>query len=240
MRIIVEKDYEQMSISVMNLLLAKMYETKKVNIAITAGSSPKRMYEMLAKIVKERKCFNHVTYYNFDEIPFKKSGGYGVTISNLKKDYFDPAEISMDQVHTLTLDNYKDHDKLLDSFNGLDAIFMGIGADGHFCGNMPGFTKFSNKTVEIEIPEDMKEALKGEVGGDIEEVPDSFVTMGPKSVMNSKETIMFATGKTKAAIIKKAFFGPVCEEVPSSIFQLHPNFTLVLDEEAASEINDLL
>ena len=240
MRIIVEKDYEQMSITVMNLLLAKMYENKKMNIAITAGSSPKRMYELLSEKIKNRSNFNNVTYYNFDEIPFKKSGGYGVTISNLKKDYFDPASISMEQVHTLTLENYKNHDALLNSFGGLDAIFMGIGADGHFCGNLPGFTKFANETVEIAIPEELKPALAKEVGGDMEEVPDSYVTMGPRSVMNSKSTIMFATGKGKASIIKEAFFGPVSEEIPSSIFQLHPDFTLVLDEDAASEIKGLL
>ncbi|MDQ0359507.1 glucosamine-6-phosphate deaminase [Breznakia pachnodae] len=240
MRIIVEKDYEQMSITVMNLLLAKMYENRKMNIAITAGASPKRMYELLAEEVKNGRNFDNVTYYNFDEIPFKKSGGYGVTVSNLKKDYFDPAGISMDHVHTLTVENHKEHDALLESFGGLDAIFMGIGADGHFCGNMPGFTKFGNKTVEITIPEAMKPALAGEVGGDMEEVPDTFVTMGPRSVMNSKSTIMFATGKGKAEIIKKAFFGPVSEDIPSSVFQLHPDFTLVLDEDAASEIKDLI
>ncbi|NVS33112.1 6-phosphogluconolactonase, partial [Listeria monocytogenes] len=63
------------------------------------------------------------------------------------------------------------------------------------------------------------------------------VTMGPKSVMHAKEVILFANGKKKAAIIKKALQGPVTEDIPSSIFQLHPNFTVVLDEEAASELN---
>ncbi|MDF9824181.1 6-phosphogluconolactonase/glucosamine-6-phosphate isomerase/deaminase [Breznakia sp. PF5-3] len=240
MRIIIEKDYEQMSKTVMHLLLAEMYKDKAVHLAITAGSTPKRMYELLSEEICNKKAFDNVTYYNFDEIPFKKSGGYGVTISNLKKAYFDPAGISMDQVHVLDLSNYEQHDDHLEAIGGLDAIFMGIGADGHFCGNMPGFTKFENKTVEIEIPADMKQALVGEVGGDIDEVPDSFVTMGPRSVMSSKAPVMFANGKGKAAIIKKAFFEPVSENVPSSIFQLHPNFTLVLDEEAASEIKDLV
>ena len=41
---------------------------------------------------------------------------------------------------------------------------------------------------------------------------------------------------TKAEIIKKAFFGPVTPEVPASILQMHPDFTLVGDEEALSLI----
>ena len=45
-----------------------------------------------------------------------------------------------------------------------------------------------------------------------------------------------ANGKGKADIVKKAFFGPVTPEVPASILQMHPDFILVGDEEALSEI----
>lgn len=47
-------------------------------------------------------------------------------------------------------------------------------------------------------------------------------------------------GEKKAATIRKAFFGPVTNEHPSSILQMHPNLTVVLDEEAASEIQAFL
>ena len=46
----------------------------------------------------------------------------------------------------------------------------------------------------------------------------------------------FHVGAGKAEIIKKAFFGPVTPEVPASILQMHPDFTLVGDEEALSLI----
>ena len=242
MRIIIEKDYEQMSRTVMDLLLAKMYTNKKMNLAITAGSTPKRLYELLVEEIKNKSGFCNVTYYNFDEIPFKKKGGYGVTVSNLKKDYFDPAGISMEQVHVLDEKNYTTHDAYLKSIGGLDAIFMGLGKDGHFCGNLPNTTKFGDGTTKVEtsvFPE-MYDIMKSEVGGNEEDIPDFYVTMGPKSVMNAKETIIFVSGKEKAKIVKEAFFGPVCEQVPSSVFQLHPHFTLVLDADAASEIKDFI
>ena len=44
------------------------------------------------------------------------------------------------------------------------------------------------------------------------------------------------SGKDKAEIIKKAFFGPVTPQVPASILQMHPNFVLVADEDALSLI----
>ncbi|OCN05224.1 6-phosphogluconolactonase [Erysipelotrichaceae bacterium MTC7] len=239
MKIIIEKNYEEMSKTVMYRLLGYMYKDKKMNIAITAGSSPKRMYELLSDTIKEKRSFPNVTFYNFDEIPYAKKQSEGVTISNLRKDFFTPANIPESQIHKLTPENFNEHDAYIASVGGLDAIFLGIGADGHFCGNLPGTTTFSDETVEVFFDESLNEVMAKEVGG-IEEMMPSYVTMGPKAVMHVKEVVMFATGKKKAAIIKEAMFGPVNENCPSSIFQLHPNFTLILDEEAASEIRDII
>lgn len=69
MKIIVEKDYENMSKTTMQLLLGKMYQDKLVHLAITAGSTPKRMYELIVEEMKEKAPLTNVSYYNFDEIP---------------------------------------------------------------------------------------------------------------------------------------------------------------------------
>ena len=55
--------------------------------------------------------------------------------------------------------------------------------------------------------------------------------------MQARKVLMVANGVGKADIIKKAFFGPVTPEVPASILQMHPDFTLVLDAEAASKLD---
>ena len=51
---------------------------------------------------------------------------------------------------------------------------------------------------------------------------------------------MVVSGKGKAGTVKESFFGPVKPQVPASILQMHPDFTLVLDEDAAKEIKDLI
>ena len=61
-------------------------------------------------------------------------------------------------------------------------------------------------------------------------------TMGIKTIMQARKVLMVANGAGKAEIVKKAFFGPVTPEVPASILQMHPDFTLVGDEEALSLI----
>lgn len=242
MRIIIEKDYEQMSKTVKDILLGKMYENKDMHIAITAGSTPELLYKLMIEELGSKAPISNVTFYNFDEIPFKEKGGTGVTMTNLNKMFFDPAKIDRKHIHVMDENNYQTHDELMEKIGGLDAFFLGLGEDGHFCGNLPGTTKFEDKTVKVMIDdhEGMREGLLGEVGGVAQDVPDFYVTMGPASVMHSKEIVMFANGKRKANIVKEAFFGEVTNDVPSSVFQLHPNFTLVLDEEAAQEILSLV
>ena len=51
------------------------------------------------------------------------------------------------------------------------------------------------------------------------------------------DAALLSVQQGKADIVKKAFFGPVTPEVPASILQMHPDFTLVLDAEAASKLD---
>lgn len=236
MKIIVEKNFEEMSKTSLEILMGMMYEDKHSQIAITAGSTPALMYEMLAKNLKDKAPIKDVTFYNFDEIPVYNEEGYGITMAQLREQVFVPCNIPAEQIHALTVDNYKEHDDYIKSVGGLDGIFMGLGADGHFCGNMPGMTKFDSKTVRIDLSGDIKKMLAAPGT----EGPDYFVTMGPASVMAVRKLVMFVNGTKKAEAVKNCFFSEVSEKWPSSILQLHPNFTLILDEEAASLVKDLI
>lgn len=242
MKIIIEKDYEGMSQVAANILLGKMAQTtRRLNLSITAGSTPVRMYELMVPEVIGRDHYDHIHYYNFDEIPVVGADGYGVTMGNLDRLYFSPAGIKKEQIHVLDTTNYLQQDQRIADAGGLDLLLMGLGADGHFCGNLPGHTKFEYQTYRVDVKGDphLHEVMVSEAGGDESKAADHWVTMGPRSVMNVKELVMIANGQHKAEIVKKAFFGPVTEQVPASIFQLHPQFTLILDEAAAAEITTL-
>ena len=67
-----------------------------------------------------------------------------------------------------------------------------------------------------------------------DEVPRQAYTMGTGTIMNARKVLMIVSGKDKAEIVKKAFFGPVTPQVPASILQMHPDFVLVADEDALS------
>lgn len=231
MKVMIEKNFETMSETAKTALLGHMSQAKRVNLAITAGKTPIKVYEKMVTTVKDSPNYDNVHYYNFDEIPLPNQTE-GITISDLKKLYLTPANIKPEQIHPLTIDNYQEQDQQIEAVGGLDAMLIGLGEDGHFCGNMPQTTRFNETTYKVTVsgeepwfvPEMMQKGM-------------SFVTMGPVSIMRVKHLILIVNGKKKASMVKDVLTGPITEEKPASFLQLHPNLTVILDQEAASELN---
>lgn len=215
-------------------LLKYMLQPKRVNIAITGGTSPVSVYEELVPNVKNKDYFKNVHYYNFDEIPYKNEDQEGVTISELRKLYFNPANISENQIHKLDQFNYKEQDNRIKNDGGIDLMFIGVGNDGHYCGNLPGTTKFGDKTSKVKNDQRLKDRLVDEFNGQKEKIPDYYITMGPRSIMASRNILMIATGIRKREIIKRLMNPSIDENIPATLLTLHPNFTLIADKDACS------
>ena len=112
-------------------------------------------------------------------------------------------------------------------------MIIGLGFDGHFCSNAPRYTPLDSYTYLI----DRKERAKYVTGYNSHpEIPYS-ITMGAKSLMRVKHLIMIVNGKHKAQILKDMLDQPISDALPSTVLKLHPNFTLICDEDAASLLN---
>lgn len=237
MKLIVTEDYAEMSRVAAQHLLGYMTQPRRVNLAITAGNTPKGMYEHVTEAVKGKPWYPHCYFYNFDEIPFRGRPGDGVTITNLRRLFFTPAGINEANIQRMTLDNFRSQDNRIAHDGGLDLVLMGLGADGHFCGNLPGTTRFHDLTTEVPIEGKMVDlVVHGELGGDYSLVPDSYVTMGPKSIMAAKNLILIVSGEGKAQALRLVLEGPVTETIPASVLQLHPSLTVIVDKAAASAL----
>lgn len=235
MNILIGKDVEEMSQIAASYVMGYMVkEEKRVNLSITGGTTPKRMYEVLVPMVKDRKQFQHVHFYNFDEIPYRKEDREGVTISGLRDAFFTPANISEENIHKLDQFNYQTQDARIAEDGGLDMVILGVGADGHFCGNLPQTTKFGDETSKVMNDQRLKDRILPEFDNVVDDVPEYYITMGPRSIMRARHIVMIASGTKKASIIQTLLEGVVDHDVPASILTLHPHFTLIMDEEAAS------
>lgn len=233
MKLLITEDYETLSQITADIVLMKWAESRRVNLALTAGSSPKRTYEILAdRLQKVNFDRNLAHFYNFDEISLKDQE-YGLTMQALTKELFQPLGIEEENIEVLDAKNYQDYDYQIAEDGGLDLVLMGIGGDGHFCGNLPEFTSFDYGVYRVPIEEGddlykfIDEASPHEPGGEM-------VTFGPQTILAAKELVLIVNGEKKAAIIKQALEGPITEDIPASVLRLHPNLTVILDQEAAS------
>lgn len=238
MKLIVAEDYEEMSLIASHHVLSYITASTRMNLAITAGNTPKKMYEHLTAALLKGKSFSSLAhYYNFDEIPFRGQEREGVTISNLRKLFFTPAQIAEEKIHKLSHENFMHYDHQLQEDGGLDLIVMGLGADGHFCGNLPNTTRFHDATVEVPIVGNIVSLIaRAEMGGNVSMVPDSYVTMGPKSVMAAKNLLLIVNGEAKAQALKQVIEGEVSELVPASVLKLHPSLIVIADKAATKEL----
>ncbi|EOH79027.1 glucosamine-6-phosphate deaminase [Enterococcus malodoratus] len=235
MKLLVTENYETLSQITADIVLMRWAENRRVNLALTAGSSPKRAYEILAERLNQvffDQSLAH--FYNFDEITLKDQE-YGLTMQALTEELFNPLGIVEENIEVLDAGNYQDYDRQIAEDGGLDLVLMGIGGDGHFCGNMPEFTSFDYGVYRVPIkPGDELYKLIDESSP---HTPgEEMVTFGAQTVLAAKKLVLIANGEKKAEIIKQALEGPITEDVPASILRLHPNLTVILDQEAASKL----
>ncbi|SJZ67628.1 6-phosphogluconolactonase/Glucosamine-6-phosphateisomerase/deaminase [Pilibacter termitis] len=234
MRVIITKNEQEMGKLAGQYLLGVMLSKQdRVNVSITAGKTPKEVYKYLIEEVKGKEYLRHVHYYNFDEIPYVTEDKPGVTMRDLTKMFFAPAEIDKENIHPLSEHNYAEQDEKIANAGGLECMLLGIGVDGHYCGNLPETTKYEDKTVKVMFTPAIKERVSV-LYENKEEVPDYHVTMGPTSVMAARQLILIANGKHKAEIVKEFLEGEISRKYPATILKMHPNLTVILDEDAAS------
>ena len=133
----------------------------------------------------------------------------------------------------ITAEDVAAYDAAIQAAGGVDLQLLGIGNNGHIGFNEPG-TPFGSLTHQVELTRSTREANSRLFAGGIDEVPTHAVTMGVRTVMNARSIILMATGPKKAPIMKEVLQGPVTEQVPASVLQLHPDVTIYMDHEAAA------
>ncbi len=208
-------------------------------LGLATGSTPLPLYRELIEREKAGKInFAQVRSANLDEYK-GLSGDHPQSYRYfMQENLFN--HISIDPANTIVPDGLAedaeamcaDYEKKIADMGGVDIQLLGIGHDGHIGFNEP-CDHFPAVTHEVELEEITREANK-RFFASLDEVPTAAYTMGVGTVMAARKVLLIATGKDKAEIVKKSFFGPVKPEVPASILQFHPDVTVIVDEAAAS------
>ena len=241
MKIISAKNYDAMSRQVANIIAAQIILKPDCVLGLATGGTPVGTYkELIAKYEAGELDFSAVKTVNLDEYV-----GLDVTsdqsyIYFMRDNLFNHVNIDLNNTNVpcgTAADPDAEslrYEELIRSYGGIDLQLLGLGPNGHIGFNEPE-DHFPVATHKVTLTDATIQANKRFFEKE-EDVPRSAITMGIGSIMGARKVMMVVNGKGKAEIVKKAFFGPVTPEVPASILQLHPDFTLVADEEALSLI----
>lgn len=216
-------------------LLKESIEKGSKTLGLATGSTPITFYK---EVVASDLDFSDVTSINLDEYvgldkEHDQSYDYFMRshLFNQKpfKENFLPNGLAEDLEQEV-----KRYDDVIAS-HPIDFQILGIGRNGHIGFNEPG-TSFDVRTHVVDLEKDTIEA-NSRFFDSIDDVPKQAISMGIASIMDSKMVVLLAFGKEKAHAVKEMITGPVTESLPASVLQNHENVVVIVDNDAASELN---
>ena len=186
-------------------------------LGLATGSTPEMLYEELVALCRSGKLsFKDVTTYNLDEY-VGLDGSHPQSYRYFMDSHlFNLVDIDKTRTHVpcgigVTDEMAAHYDDEIKQAGGVDLQLLGI----------------------VPLTDATRQANK-RFFNSIDEVPEKAVSMGIKTVMQSRRIILMAFGKNKAQAVKGMLEGRIDNSVPASILQLHPDCTVYIDDDAAS------
>jgi len=252
MDIIVLDNYDEIS-KYAAAVIAELVKAKSdCVIGLASGITPIGTYKELIKLHNNGLDFSNVKTFNLDEYlgigidlekPYNQDQSYA---RFMHEELFKHIKIKKENIHIpdgLTPDPEKycaHYEEEIKRAGGIDLQLLGIGSDGHIAFNGPGSSLLSRTRVQMltaQTLDDNYESFFKKAGIKRKEMPQFAITMGIRTILDSRHALMIASGIKKARIIAKALEGPVTSQITASAMQLHPNkATFVFDKEAASKL----
>lgn len=237
MELIKVKDYKEMTDRLVDIFVGQIKRKPDSVLSFTTGATPRGLLEKLAEKIQEGLDVTDCIFCNLDEYVCTRDKICSVYhfMNSYLYDRIDrkPKEMLMfngeAEDREAELARYK---ALMDRYPR-DIQLLGLGSNGHIGANEPG-TSFDSAMFVADSEESTIEATRQLFGMTKEDVPTQMYTMGFREIMQARCVVLAASGAGKAQAVKQLVEGPVTRSVPASRLKEHPDFILIVDEEAAS------
>lgn len=234
MRIYCAENYEKASIIAADMIAAQILLKPDSVLGLATGSTPIGAYKrLIAKYEAGELDFSKITTINLDEykgLDEENENGYRYFMNHQLFDH-----VNLKKENTFVPDGKKEaqqacgeYEERIKNLGGIDMQLLGLGHNGHIGFNEPA-DEFPKETHCVDLSESTIEA-NARFFASRDEVPKQAYTMGIGSIMKAKTILIMACGRDKKEIVRRAFEGPICPQVPASVLQLHNNVILVGDE----------
>lgn len=240
MEVKIFKDYYALSAYAAGEIASAIQQNPSLSLCMASGHTPALTCELLVKkLISEKIDCSSINFIGLDEWLGLSPANEGSCHYFFKTKIFEPLGLSPAQYHLFDAlasdpeNGCKKMNAIIEA-KGIDCMLVGIGMNGHIGFNEPG-TPFDAGCHIAPLDETTKSV--GQKYFKEEMILNRGITTGLKQLLQAKKVWLIANGIKKAAVIQQAAEGPVSENFPASIMQLHSNGFIIADEEAASLLN---
>ena len=238
MKVIIAKNYDEMSAKAYEIMKEVVTNKSDAILGLATGSTPIGLYKcMIADYKKGAVSYKNVKSVNLDEYIGQGVGDEQSYVEFMRNNLFNHIDIDLANTD-LPCGKCDDIQAECDRYNAklaslsVDVQVLGIGSNGHIGFNEPSDV-FKAGTHCVDLTESTIKANQ-RFFASYDDEPKQAYTMGIKTIMSAKKILVVVSGADKAAILKEVVEGPITPKVQASILQLHPDVTIVADEEALS------
>jgi glucosamine-6-phosphate deaminase len=130
-----------------------------------------------------------------------------------------------------------DYETLISQAGGIDLQILGVGRNGHIGFNEPSSSLVSRTRIKTLTSATIKDNQR--FFSDDEFQPSLAITMGIATILDARKILLLATSTAKAKAVKDLVEGPLSASCPASALQMHADIIVIIDTEAAAELEHI-
>jgi glucosamine-6-phosphate deaminase len=216
---------------VSNLIVNQIKKKPNSTLGLASGETMIPLYKKLVSLYNNKKInFSKVKTFCLDEyIGAKERDTFKFF---LEKHFLSKVNVMKVNQNFLSAERYcKDYEKKIEKSHGIDLLILGIGRNGHIAFNEPG-SRFNSRTRKVRLMEQTRKVNK-KFFRNLKEVPKEALTIGIGTILDAREIILLAFGRSKARAIEASLSGRPRAQWPASALRNHKKVEFVVDKFSA-------
>ncbi len=244
MRVVILNDAQQVATTGKDIFIQQLADKPDSVLGLATGSTPVALYQQLICAgQKGEVSFSQATTFNLDEYLGLASDHPQSYRHFMQKQLFDHIDIQANNTHVpdgstdSAVQACEDYEHSIANSGGIDLQLLGLGRNGHIGFNEPSSSLGSRTRVKTLTQETIKDNARFFKQGEFQ--PKLSLTMGIETIMQARKILLLATGSDKAEAVRAMVEGAISASCPASILQMHRNAIVVLDRDAAQQLDRL-
>jgi len=234
------ESYEAMSRQAAQRILSALAGKADLLLCAAGGSTPTRTYQLLAESLAQNPgAFHSLRVLKLDEWGGIEMDDPGSCETNLRTHLVGP--LGVQDHHYIGFSSNPTEPQLecqrmrrwVAAEGPIDLCVLGLGVNGHLALNEPATCLLPTAHVARLSPVSLRHPMLA----NSPKLPVYGLTLGMAEILVSRDILLLVSGVNKREPLKRLLRREITTEFPASFLWLHPNWTLLCDQEAAQDLD---